>query len=289
MVLRKGHRFLVAASIHPTMGFVGSLDELVVLVCWCFQLIAFQLLGVDEPINRGLAIGGLVASFWCLRKASAGTSFDVPPVRPIAHHSPLVPWLGFCNLWYWILQLAYAAHDPTFLAPIVHHRLSTGRQYLSIVWVFLGYVGGSEPSFALHKIRLATMASAVICVRLQLLANALPRSAEGVSSDLVLNGLSAIVIPKMIGGLLGIITRERLEASKNALADESMQLEAERERAVCEKERALYDLALLEKKQRVDYNCITQCGESLEVDSTCSETERIFLASSIYYPKATRA
>ena len=139
-------------------------------------------LSVAEPRGRDLLNCLLTA----VETAGAIAIISLWPVewdgwRPLPREQQLLPpphreaklLLAYMHVSFWILQLLLAMAHPHATSLVVHKRLHESQQAVSLAWLLLGFVGGSEPGETLHKCGWAFIGFAINFARLCLLARAL--------------------------------------------------------------------------------------------------------------------
>ena len=127
------------------------------------------------------------------------------------------------GVFFWLLQLVYAlTHGPEVVAA-VHQRLTSVRPANLIMFtnVLAGFLMGAEPG-ALH-VKLATGALLIVLISARLyvlfrcapstLAAATPNAAE----EMLQRGLVSLLLAPLLGCLMGLVTRCRLDAQREKL------------------------------------------------------------------------
>ena len=120
------------------------------------------------------------------------------------------------GLSFWCVQLLVAFSDSQRHAIVVHARLSTLSEGTVVMYTFLiaGFLAGVEPGDMRTKLATAFAIVAVIAMRLFVLAHALQPLEDGAAraSQLMLKGSTNLIVSPVIGSIIGLITRTRLDA-----------------------------------------------------------------------------
>ena len=185
----------------------------------------------------------------------------IPGVRPASFGAIRgLPRISTMHALFWTIQLLYVLLFATEQHAIhTHWRLHWKVEYIASSWVVLGFIGGSYPGRALHKLVLWAIASASIIGRLIVLRQVWERVRVEQGLDVVkwtegdemmTGGIKATVLAPLLSLILGLIARKKLNTFSSAFAERQAFQLAELQSRTAELETARREALMKAQQER---------------------------------------